>query len=49
MSLSRSGKVLTGKPRRIPYAAYLYVLPMVVLMGTFIYYPIFVNFYYSVP
>jgi raffinose/stachyose/melibiose transport system permease protein len=47
MSLSRSGKVLTGKPRRIPYAAYLYVLPMVVLMGTFIYYPIFVNFYYT--
>ncbi len=35
------------KKRKTPWSAYLYVLPMVVLMGVFIYYPILVNFYYT--
>lgn len=33
--------------KKIPYSAYLYVLPMVALMGVFIYYPISVNFWYT--
>lgn len=36
-----------ARRKRIPYAAYLYVLPMIALMGVFIYYPITVNFYYT--
>lgn len=47
--MSASGVRIAGhsKRKKIPFIAYAYVLPMILLMTIFIYYPIFVNFYYS--
>jgi len=45
--MQRTTRLQGKKRQKTPWSAYLYVFPMVVLMGVFIYYPIFVNFYYT--